>query len=132
VFDPPGTALDVVTAGGEHACGLELVNNNHGNAWCWGDNTKKQLGAPVAATSLDVPFPVAGNRVYKQMSAGRDHTCAVSQYKGADNVAGATPGTAVIQCWGLNGHGQLGNTLTTSSSTPVTALHPQQLFVPIP
>jgi hypothetical protein len=126
VFDPPGTALGVVSAGDQHACGIERSNNSHGDAWCWGDNSLGQLGDPAALAVMWVPTRVAGNRVYKQISAGRDHTCAVSQYTRADNVARATPARAVIQCWGWNGHGQLGNNLTTGSSTPVTAIHPQQ------
>ncbi|MGH9884725.1 MAG: RCC1 domain-containing protein [bacterium] len=129
VFDPPGSALDTVSAGGLHACAIELTNNNHGDAWCWGDNHNSQLGDPAAPTAVSVPNRVSGLYVYKQISAGRDHTCALSQYKRADNVAGATPASAVIQCWGLNSHGQLGNTLKTSSSTPVTAIHPQQKYV---
>jgi hypothetical protein len=129
VFDPPGTTLDVVSAGGQHACGIELSNNSHGDAWCWGDNAFGQLGDPGAGALESVPKRVAGIRVYKQISAGRDHTCALSQYKRADNTAGATPGGAVIQCWGMNHHGQLGNTRTANSSTPVTAVHPQQILV---
>lgn len=129
VFDPPGATLDLVSAGGKHACGIELTNNNHGDAWCWGDNSNSQLGDPAAPAAVSVPNRVSGIRVYKQISAGRDHTCALSQYKRADNVSGATPGSAVIQCWGLNNHGQLGNTLTVNSSSPVTAIHPQQKIV---
>ncbi len=132
VWDPPGAALDVVSAGAEHACGIEMTNNNHGDAWCWGDNTYLQLGDPMAPGSVSVPTRVAGTRVYKQISAGGDHTCALSQYKRVDNVAGATPGSAVIQCWGANNRGQLGNTLTANSSTPVTALHPQQKIIVLP
>jgi hypothetical protein len=132
VFDPPGTSLDLVSAGGTHACGIELASNNHGDAWCWGDNSNSQLGDPAAPSAVSVPNRVSSNRVYKQISAGENHTCALSQYKRADNVAGAKPGSPVILCWGLNDHGQLGNTLRTNSSTPVTAIHPQQVVIVLP
>src|SRR6185295_16134976 len=82
VVDPPGRALDMVTAGGQHACAIDLTNNGHGDAFCWGDNTSSQLGNQGAPTHTSwIPWPVAGTRVYKQISAGRDHTCALSQYK---------------------------------------------------
>jgi len=132
VLDPPGAALDMISAGGQHACAIEVLNNGHGDAWCWGDNTNSQLGDPAAPASLDFPTRVSGARVYKQISAGRDHTCALSQYTRAANIAGATPGSAVIQCWGLGNHGQLGNTRTATSSTPVTAVHPQQTIIVLP
>jgi hypothetical protein len=132
VWDPPGKALDLVSAGGEHACAIELLNNNHGDAWCWGDNTKSQLGDPAAPASMSNPTRVSGTRHYQTISAGRDHTCALSRYLRVDNVAGAAPGSAVIQCWGLNDSGQLGNTKKVNSSTPVTAIHPQQKIIVLP
>jgi alpha-tubulin suppressor-like RCC1 family protein len=127
VWDPPGAALDIVTAGGEHACGIELAANGHGDAWCWGNNTSGQLGG--TGPSISVPVQVSGPRVYKQISAGRDHTCALSRYTRATNVAGAVATNALIQCWGLNSHGQLGNLSTNPSDVPVNAIHPQVKLV---
>jgi alpha-tubulin suppressor-like RCC1 family protein len=75
-----------------HACGLTALDRK---AYCWGDNRYGQLGD---GTKTNRPRPVAvlGGRVFRQVSGGGQHTCAV------------TP-TYKTYCWGDNRFGQLGD-----------------------
>lgn len=80
-----------VAAGGYHTCAW-LTN---ATGACWGSNQALQLGnatrtlesAPIALKS------VSGKIV--QMTAGREHTCALTD-------------DGVVQCWGGNNYGQAG------------------------
>jgi alpha-tubulin suppressor-like RCC1 family protein len=74
----------VVNAGLEHVCGV----TTDAQAYCWGRDLENQLGDGTAAHRIDsVPTPVAGARLYQQIDAGIDHSCALS-----------TAGVAF--CWG--------------------------------
>lgn len=77
---------------GGHGCGLQA----DGTAWCWGFNSRGQLGngdLTVGATST--PVAVVGELAFASISAGFRHTC------------GVTTG-GVTYCWGANAQGQLG------------------------
>lgn len=99
-----GKTVTAISAGGAHTCAAAS-----GVAYCWGTNTNGQVGnssttaaaAPVAVTASGV----LSGRYVTAISAGTSHSCAV-----ADGLA---------FCWGLNGNGQLGNTSTTASTSPV-------------
>jgi alpha-tubulin suppressor-like RCC1 family protein len=82
----PATGLDFasVMAGGSHTCGLTTT----GTVYCWGDNSRGQLGTGTTASSF-TPVPVGGNLTFNSLSAGALHTCGV-----------ATEGTAY--CWGFS------------------------------
>lgn len=120
-----GLAFDSVTVGGAHQCGLTPA----GAIFCWGVNERGQLGSRANDANcrigpnhsyLCATTPVQASGSYSQVSAGEDHTCAV------------TPAGAAW-CWGLNDFDQLGgvsaeictsNTLIgpdprTCASTPV-------------
>ena len=92
-----------LTAGGNHTCGL----TTSGLAYCWGYNSKGQLGNGDTTSQLS-PAAVAGGRTFAGITGGSFHTCALTS-------AGAT------YCWGSNEHGQLGDGTTTNRSDPVAA-----------
>jgi alpha-tubulin suppressor-like RCC1 family protein len=96
-----------VTAGGfgvGHTCGLTA----RGEAQCWGDNERGQLGTGTTdVTPHPSPAPVKGTLTFTGLTAGLGrHTC-------GSTSAGAA------HCWGENTHGALGNGTSTDSSAPV-------------
>jgi alpha-tubulin suppressor-like RCC1 family protein len=70
-----------------------------GEAWCWGNGGSYQLGDGTDNNvSVPAPQPVANaafGATVAQISAGGDHSCAVTS-------------TQVLFCWGSNAEGQLG------------------------
>ncbi|MEX2247862.1 MAG: choice-of-anchor Q domain-containing protein [Dehalococcoidia bacterium] len=82
-----------VSAGGAHTCAVAASRVR-----CWGDNLWGQLGngefGPAAANPL--PLLVSDTLFVAQVSAGHDHTCAVTT-------------ESEVWCWGLNNYGQVGN-----------------------
>ena len=91
-----------LTAGANHTCALL----QSGAVACWGRNVSGQLGngtnvyqkTPVAVTGLGGPVT--------KLAAGANHTCALLQ-------------TGVIQCWGDNPNGQLGDGGRVARNLPV-------------
>lgn len=84
------------SAGGAHTCALSF----EGTVRCFGDNTFGQLGAGHTDTIGDDETPLESDYLVKlpritQLSAGRNHTCAIS----VDHD---------VYCWGANESGQLG------------------------
>ena len=94
-----------ISAGSNHTC---VITSENGIK-CWGYNNYGQLGdgkyinsnTPVVVTG----FPDEGENA-SEISAGWNHTCAITSEKG-------------IKCWGFNQYGQLGNNDDTSTNTPV-------------
>jgi hypothetical protein len=90
----PGLQMTSVSVGFRHACAL----NAAGEAHCWGQNTSGQLGD---STLVNKPTPVlvagtgTGARVFTQISAGHEHTCAIAN-------------TGAASCWGGAQFGALG------------------------
>jgi alpha-tubulin suppressor-like RCC1 family protein len=82
-----------VSTGVDHTCGVSTENW----AVCWGGNRQGQIGDNSNATHRLTPTRIASTRKFRQLDAGRSHTCAVS----------ATDGRAF--CWGNGRQGQLGN-----------------------
>lgn len=115
------TLVDSVTrdiaAGSNHACAISL-----GDIWCWGDNSKGQLGLGSVGGTRSTPQKVplaAGLRAWS-ISARGDTTCAVIN------------GRAF--CWGDNATGQVGNNTAggnVSSPTAVTTLGAAPSSVPV-
>jgi alpha-tubulin suppressor-like RCC1 family protein len=97
-----GTATALV-AGAQHTCALI----SGGAMQCWGNNANGQLG-DGSTTRATEPVTVKNlSGAAMAMAAGSNHSCALTS-------------TGVVQCWGYNATGQLGNDTTTHSAVPVT------------
>ncbi len=80
-----------ISAGGMHTCVLK----KDGTVWCWGSNQLGQLGATGATASGPVRVEALAGKEIVEISAGIEHTCALTA--GGD-----------VYCWGGNEDGQLG------------------------
>lgn len=94
--------IDGLASGDLNTCALDST----GDVKCWGSNAYGQLGTGDQLTRFS-PTDVTGlTSGMAAVGSGTSFGCALSD-------AGA------VNCWGYGGQGQLGNGLTTSSSTPV-------------
>ena len=104
-----------VSAGTYHTCAVLRT----GGVQCWGSNDTGQLGYGRVGGDLSKPVTVSGIIDATALATGRNHSCAIT-------------GTGVVQCWGSDIFGQLGNgtpaaidvitaitTTTTIASSPV-------------
>jgi alpha-tubulin suppressor-like RCC1 family protein len=91
-----------VTVGAQHSCALA----SNGRAYCWGHAESGQIGTGTTPIQVPRPTRVSGALQFAQISAGTEHTCAVT----TDSKA---------YCWGSNGSGQLGDGTITSRAAPV-------------
>jgi len=81
-----------ITAGYAHVCALTKT----GTAYCWGYDGTGQLGNDDYSGMEVVPVAVVTDLKFKSISAGENHTCALT-------------GTGAAYCWGYNIDGRLGN-----------------------
>jgi len=63
-----------VTTGSEFTCALTA----EGTAYCWGSNEDGQVGDGSRGGARLTPVPVAGRHTFRELSAGREHTCALT------------------------------------------------------
>ena len=101
-----------IAVGRSHACAL----TPDGRAYCWGSNSAGQTGASTRTTCPDglgrivgcspTPQLVAGGLTFTAITAGGDHSCALT-----------SDGSAY--CWGSNASGELGNGSQALSDTPM-------------
>lgn len=96
-----------VSAGGFNL-GQTCALTADGDAWCWGDNERGQLGiASADVLSHPIPAQVSGGLKFVALSTGLGrHTCG--------RIA-----TGAGFCWGENSFGALGNGTVTDSPVPV-------------
>ncbi|HKP50147.1 MAG TPA: hypothetical protein VJU17_09055 [Gemmatimonadales bacterium] len=103
----PGGLTFIGIAGGTlHTCGIATG----GSVYCWGENTKGQLGNSTDIGQENVPHPtpvlVQGLPALVSLDAGGYHNCGLTS-------AGAA------WCWGDNFVGHLSGTTDPVSATPV-------------
>jgi alpha-tubulin suppressor-like RCC1 family protein len=96
-----GLQFKSISAGGEHTCGLTLAGDL---VYCWGNNNHGQLG-DGSPFDRSEPVLVQGSLKFEAVSAGRQHTCALTTGHEA-------------YCWGQGFPGQLGNGSVEDASTP--------------
>lgn len=105
VIVPNLAEVSAIASGRLHTCAILRDSTVR----CWGLNSSGQLGTGTTpedgAVEFRGPSPVVGMTNVSGISAGAEHTCALSGEK--------------VYCWGSNALGQLGIGTVTSSSTPV-------------
>src|SRR3954471_21864544 len=97
-----GAVWTQVTVGAQHTCALA----SNGHAYCWGHFGPLGTGSTPSGPGIPAPTRVAGGLQFAQISAGTEHTCAIT-----------TEGKAY--CWGRGVEGQLGQSLKKNSPRPV-------------
>ena len=100
-----GTNWKQVAAGKEHVGAIKT----DGTLWFWGANSFGQLGDNTSSSRSSPVTTIAAGNNWKQVGLGfnADHTTALK-----------TDGT--LWTWGRNNSGQLGDSSTSSRSSPVT------------
>jgi alpha-tubulin suppressor-like RCC1 family protein/subtilisin family serine protease len=104
-----------ITAGAAHTCAITV----EGDAYCWGNNGKGQLGDGTTTNTGTTGAISAVNAQarFTAISAGASHTCAL------DTVGD-------LYCWGWNGNLQLGDGTQTDRPMPIIAATPESFSAP--
>ena len=97
-----GGVVDIAVGGG-HVC----VAMADGSVKCWGSNRYGQIGVePINFFDYrTAPTTASGLSGITKLSAGEEHTCALSSAGG-------------VKCWGVNNYGSLGNGTVSESGRP--------------
>lgn len=89
------------SAGGDHTC----ARRSTGRIYCWGSDSRGQVGDGGSNTDRSAPVLVAGGATnWGAVSTGLSHTCARKT-------------TGRLYCWGNDLTGQLGNGGTNANAT---------------
>lgn len=95
-----------ISAGDDHTCGVTA----QGRVLCWGGNEVGQIGTGTNSLNIQTPTSPAGDQVFRMVTTGAFHTCAVTP----DSIA---------FCWGFNVTGQIGiGTIGKSRNVPSRVL----------
>ena len=108
-FSGPAIDFRVVSAGGEHACGVSAQQM----IYCWGSDSSGQIGNGLHGGGGPPTLATVGSERFTTVSAGEAHACAL-------NLSGAA------YCWGNDGFGQLGDHRRVNSSTPIPVIGSMQ------
>ena len=82
----------MIQSGAGHTCGV----TESGKVYCWGLNDEGHVGADWVRRGIEEPHVLPGNPFWVQVSAGHDHSCALTN-------------EGVAWCWGDNVTGHLGS-----------------------
>jgi hypothetical protein len=96
--------LSAIGAGGYHSCAAD----NAGNVFCWGDNSRGELGDGTTANSA-VPVAAVGFGTATALGLGASDSCAVTSAGG-------------VRCAGANAAGNLGDGTSNDNATPVDTI----------
>jgi alpha-tubulin suppressor-like RCC1 family protein len=105
--------FSLISTSFSHTCGLTLS----GKAYCWGENYYGELGNndfDFYHKQVGLPIPVSPPELgsaltFSSISSGSGFTCGLTQ-------------TGKAYCWGTSKEGALGNTITSSSSSPISVI----------
>lgn len=92
--------FEFINGGLFHNCGITFSHIGY----CWGDNNNGQIGDGTNSRSRPAPTLITTSIPFARISAGRTHTCGVSN--GGRGY-----------CWGTNERGQLGASVAFDSTT---------------
>lgn len=113
VVEPTAVAGDLeftaVSVGEAHTCGLTKA----GAVYCWGSNLHGKLGDGSGEPLSLVPVQIALEGTFSAVSAGYNHSCAVST-------------SGELYCWGNGVHGRLGNGSFARQTRPVKVDYDQK------
>jgi hypothetical protein len=110
-----GSVFVDISAGPANTCGVA----NSGIAYCWGDNSQRQLGNSVNSNpNSDIPVQVTGAMTWSKVATGNLHVCAI------DN-------SGVAYCWGSNQYGQTGDNLSGFQRTTPSLVDGSHTFIAI-
>ncbi len=90
-----------VAVGDQFTCALKIDHS----LWCWGSNTKGELGNPEIAPFIDTPIQIAAGDQWLMLATGLYFTC-------------ATKLDLTMWCWGANNQGQLGDLTVDTKLLP--------------
>lgn len=106
----PGEGVQQISIGSYFTCALKNAPDSNDQVKCWGTASTGVLGPiPIPGDIEELPVNVIGFTPGKitSIASGRMHNCALFE-------------SGIVQCWGENASGQLGNGTTTSTPNPVT------------
>ncbi|HUQ48566.1 MAG TPA: hypothetical protein VM053_10015 [Gemmatimonadaceae bacterium] len=86
--------------GGGHSCGITVA----GLVACWGDNHVGEVGTGEPGPPVLIPNIVSSSISFAAISAGTAHTCGIDR-------------DGIVQCWGGNWFGGLGDGTSTAANT---------------
>jgi len=102
------TSITALSASGN---GFALALRNDGTVWAWGYNANGQLGNNTTTNSL-TPTQVKG-------SGGTGYLIGITAIQAGVGFSLALTSSGTVWAWGDNTYGELGNSTTNNSYTPV-------------